>query len=280
MAMSAALPDLSAKVVKEMLSLSDGTTLQLAKTAGVSDNEWEETKKWLESNPEEARRWENYAKDASAVRAHLQTNVFQDFYQTKISYQDEQVCAKIRSLERNPEFAHIFEEIKRGGVQAAMHHYYNEPLMMKMSRMVGGVPEETRDYLERVQKTPITFQEACKWGDLKTVQDYLNANGASAVDDKDAKGVTGLGYAIGANRGAVAKLLIESGANPVSVDTSGCSGLHYAAAYGRKEMLDYLISAGGDVNGKNTQGQTPLALATKNKQAVTVDLLKSKGATM
>merc|ERR1712039_1049746 len=139
---------------------------------------------------------------------------------------------------------------------------------------------EARDFLEKVQKSPITFHEACKWGNLKAAQDYLAANGDSVVDEKDNKGITALGYAIGANRGAVAKLLIEKGADPFCVDDSGNSGLHYAAAYGRKEMLEYLMSAGGDVNKKNTQGQTPLALATKNKQAVTVDLLKSKKATM
>merc|ERR1712039_93824 len=246
----------------------------------MSDNEWEETKKFLESNPEEARRWESYAKDSGAVRAHLQTSAFQDYYQNKLGYGDEQVSMKVKGLERNPDFVHIFDDIKRGGMQSAMQHYYNEPLMMKMSRAVGGVPEETRDYLEKVQKTPITFQEACKWGVMQAVQDYLAANGDSVVHEKDNKGITALGYAIGANRGAVAKLLIGKGADPFSVDDSGNSGLHYAAAYGRKEMLEYLMSAGGDINKKNTQGQTPLALATKNKQAVTVDLLKSKKATM
>lgn len=274
------IPDLSAKLVKETLNLSDGTKLQLAKTAGISDNEWEETKKYLENNPEEARRWETYAKDAAAVRAHLQTNAFQDYYQTKLGYGDEQVGMKVKALERNPDFAHIFDDIKRGGMQSAMQHYYNEPLMMKISRAVGGVPEETRGFLETVQKSPITFQEACKWGVMKAVQDYLNANGDAAVDEKDSKGITGLAYAIGANRGAVAKLLVEKGADPFNVDDSGNSGLHYAAGYGRKEMLEYLISAGGDINKKNTQGQTPLAIATKNKQAATIDFLKSKKATM
>lgn len=275
-----AIPDLSAKVVKETLSLSDGTTLSLSRTAGISNNEWEETKKFLENNPEEARRWESYARDAAAVRSHLQTQTFQDYYQQKLSYGDEQVCSRMGSLERMPEFAHIFDDIKRGGQEAAMQHYHNEPLMMKLSRAVGGVPEETRDFLEQVQKTPITFQEACKWGNLKAVQEYLNANGDSSVDEKDAKGITGLGYAIGANRGAVVKLLIERGADPASVDSSGGNGAHYAAAYGRKELLEYLIDAGCNMNGKNTQGQTPLALATKNKQVAVADFLKSKGATM
>jgi len=275
-----ALPDLAAKVERESLNLSDGTTLRLGRSPGVGDNEWAETKRWLEDNPEEARRWEAYAKDAGQVRRHLITTAFQEFYEQKVNYGDEQVGSKIAALEHHPDFAHIFEDIKRGGAASAMLHYYNEPLMMQLSKAVGGVPEETRTYVEKVQSTPITFHEACKRGNMKAVQDYLSANGAGAVDEHDSKGITALGYAIGANRGAVVKLLIEKGADPLKVDASGCSGLHYAAAYGRKELTEYMLSAGADKNAKNTQGQTPLALATKNKQSVTADLLKAKGATM
>jgi len=275
-----AIPDLSQRLVKEMLDLSDGTRLELAKTAGMSDNEWQETKKYLESNPEEARRWDAYAKNATEIRGHLQTNAFQEYYQSKIGYGDDQVTSKLMSLERHPEFAHIFEDIKRGGTQAAMQHYYNEPLMMKLSRACGGVPEEARTFLEKVQKTPVTFHEACKWGNVKAVEEYLAANGNENIDEQDSRGVTALGYAIGANRAAVVKLLLEKKANPTVVDSSNCSGVHYAAAYGRKEMLAYLVSAGGDINGKNTQGQTPLALATKNKQAASIEWLNSQKATM
>jgi len=278
--MSAALPNLAAKVEKETLNLSDGTTLQLGRSSGVGDNEWAETKRWLEDNPEEARRWEAYAKDAGQVRRHLVVSAFQEYYQEKLNYGDEQVGSKFAALEHHPDFAHIFEDIKRGGQASAMLHYYNEPLMMQLSKAVGGVPEETRDYVEKVQGTPITFHEACKRGNVKAVQDYISANGEGAVDEHDSKGITALGYAIGANRGAIVKLLVEKKADPFKVDTSGCSGLHYAAAYGRKELLEYLLSAGGNKDAKNTQGQTPLALATKNKQTAAVEFLKAKGASM
>ena len=38
---------------------------------------------------------------------------------------------------------------------------------------------------------------------------------------EDHKGITALGYAIGTNRIAVVKLLLESRANPYAVDNSG-----------------------------------------------------------
>lgn len=43
------------------------------------------------------------------------------------------------------------------------------------------------------------------------------------LDSQDHKGITPLGYAIGANRIAVVKLLLDSRANPYAVDSSGNS---------------------------------------------------------
>eukprot|EP00435_Cladocopium_sp_Y103_P055262 s1163_g18.t1 len=121
-----------------------------------------------------------------------------------------------------------------------------------------------RQRLQDIQNKPITLQEACFKGDLKTLEDSLTAAGGS-IDEKDAKGISCLGYAIGANRTHVVKKLLENKANAAEVDTSGGNALHYAAAYGRKELCDYFLKAKLDVNKQNTQGQTPLALAQKNK---------------
>ncbi|CAJ1412950.1 unnamed protein product, partial [Effrenium voratum] len=158
------------------------------------------------------------------------------------------VTGKFNALEKNPELAHIFEDLRRA---------------------MGGVPEEVKTVLQDIQNKPITLQEACLKGDLKTLEDYLQAAGEARgpknIDEKDAKGISCLGYAIGANRTHVVKKLLESKANPWEVDNSGGNSIHYASAYGRKELCDYFIKAKGDVNKQNTQGQTPLALAQKNK---------------
>eukprot|EP00913_Durusdinium_trenchii_P018688 g17562.t1 len=86
------------------------------------------------------------------------------------------------------------------------------------------------------QDTAMTLHEAAKRGDLNAVKTFLDKK--KPLDSQDFKGITALGYAIGANRIAVVKLLLDSRANPYSVDASGNSGLHYAAGYGRKELLD------------------------------------------
>jgi len=98
------------------------------------------------------------------------------------------------------------------------------------------------------------------------------------LDAQDHKGITALGYAIGANRIAVVKLLLDKRANPYAVDSQGNSGCHYAAGYGRKELLEYLLKVGANVNQTNAQGQTPLAVATQNKVEATIQILKAHGA--
>merc|ERR1711920_1141111 len=115
-----------------------------------------------------------------------------------------------------------------------------------------------------------------KNGDLKAVNEYLAKK--QPLDAQDHKGITPLGYAIGANRIAVVKLLLDNRANPFAVDASGNSGLHYASGYGRKELVEYLLKVGTSVSQTNSQGQTPLAVATMNRQADTIALLKAHGA--
>eukprot|EP00406_Dinophysis_acuminata_P043183 CAMPEP_0179302726 /NCGR_PEP_ID=MMETSP0797-20121207/48214_1 /TAXON_ID=47934 /ORGANISM="Dinophysis acuminata, Strain DAEP01" /LENGTH=113 /DNA_ID=CAMNT_0021012267 /DNA_START=70 /DNA_END=407 /DNA_ORIENTATION=+ len=113
--MAFAPTDFSAKVDKETLSLSDGTTLVVTRTPGVDGATWEETKRWMEDTPEEARRMEAFSKDAKALRDWHQTNALHEYYSAKLGTGDEAVSARLAGLERSPDFAHIFEDIKRGG---------------------------------------------------------------------------------------------------------------------------------------------------------------------
>merc|ERR1711972_282433 len=128
-----------------------------------------------------------------------------------------------------------------------------------------------------LQTTPCTIWEACKMGTTSALEGFFASPGSWDVDDKDAKGITCLGYAVGANRPAVVKILLEKKASVAAVDTSGNSALHYAAAYGRTEMVKYLAGS-CPVSGTNSSGQTPLALAMKNKMTEAADALKAKGA--
>merc|ERR1719197_1570886 len=133
--------------------------------------------------------------------------------------------------------------------------------MLKISKKMGGLPKDLEQTLKKIDDTPLTIHEAAKMGDLKAVQEYVSKK--NPLDPQDQKGITPLGYAIGANRIAVVKLLLDSRANPYAVDAAGNAGLHYAAGYGRKELVEYLLRTGAAVNQKNATGQTPLGVATQ-----------------
>merc|ERR1712060_985303 len=121
--------------------------------------------------------------------------------------------------------------------------------------MGGGLPQELNPVLKKIDESPLTLHEAAKNGDLKAVQDFLGRK--KPLDGQDHKGITPLGYAIGANKIAVVKLLLDNRANAYAVDSTGNSGLHYAAGYGRKELLEYLLKTGMGGNMMNAQGRRP-----------------------
>merc|ERR1719277_2948669 len=156
-----------------------------------------------------------------------------------------------------------------------MKHCQDEELMLKVSQKMGGMPQELQAQMQKLDDTPLNVHEAAKMGDLKAVQEYM-AKG-QPLDAQDQRGITPLGYAIGANKIAVVKMLLDKRANPFAVDATGNCGLHYAAGYGRKELLEYLIKTGSSVNQTNAKGQTPLAVATMNKQAESIELLQQHG---
>ena len=70
--------------------------------------------------------------------------------------------------------------------------------MLKISQKMGGLPSELQPVLQKIEDTSLTLHEAAKKGDLAAVQQFLDKN--KPLDAQDHKGITPLGYAIGANR--------------------------------------------------------------------------------
>lgn len=266
----------SATKQTDICKLSDGTTMELARVPGVDDATWNEVKAYLESNPEAAKKLQKTAKDPEAVRSWLQTQAIADHYSSKLAGGDTAVQEQLKSLESDPELASMFEDIKKNGLEAIIKYQKDEELMLKISQKMGGLPSEMQAALKKIEESPLTFHEACKMGNLKAVQECIEKK--QSLDTQDSKGITALGYAVGANRIAVVKQLLDARANPHSVDASGNSAMHYAAGYGRKELLEYLLKIGVNVNQSNAKGQTPLSVATINKHTPTIEILKAAGA--
>jgi len=267
---------LGIQVATEVLKISDGTTMEICRLPDVDDQTWAEVRAYVEGNPDTAKTLKSFSKNPDAMRGWLQTQAIAEHYSAKLANGDTPVQDKVKSLEADPELAAIFEDIKKNGMEAAMKYYQDEELMLKISQKMGGLPSELQPVLQKIEDTSLTLHEAAKNGDLAAVQQFLDKN--KPLDAQDHKGITPLGYAIGANRIAVVKKLLDSRANPYAVDSSGNSGLHYAAGYGRKELLEYLLKVGANVSQPNAQGMTPLAAATQNRQEATMQILKAHGA--
>jgi len=264
----------AAAPASDSVQLSDGTQMEIARVPGVDDSTWEEVKSYLSGNPEMAKHLQKFAKNPEALRGWLQTQAIAEHYNTRLANGEAPVQERIKSLEQDPELATLFEDVKKNGLEAAMKHMQDEELMLKISQKMGGLPKELEPVLKKIDDTPLTVHEACKNGDLKAINEYLEKK--KPIDAQDHKGITPLGYAIGANRIAAVKLLLDSRANHFAVDSNGNSGLHYAAGYGRKELVEYLLKLGASASQNNAQGQTPLAVATQNRQQSVIEILKAK----
>jgi len=270
---------------KDTLRFSDGETMDLTRLPEVDDKTWAEVKEYLQSNQEVAKSLQSFASNPEAVRGWLSTKAMVEYYNKKIA---DGETGKFDALKDDPEMAPIFKSIEKDGIEAAIKYCCDEELMLKMNAKMGGLPDELKQhvfalkketaFMELPGKKIASLHEACKFGNVKAVQEFLSKG--VPCDITDANGITPIAYAIGGNHLEVVKGLMQIKADPHNVDVGRNSGLHYAAGYGRKDLVEFLLNSGADANRKNAQGQTPLKVASRNKQAVTMKLLESAGGKM
>jgi len=261
----------------DTLKFSDGTTMDLTRLPEIDAATWSGVRGYLESNPAVAKNLQNISKDADGIRSWLQSQAVADHYQGKPGEKNNQLEAKMKALaSSDPELAPILKKIKKDGLGAALKACGDEKLLKKLSQKMGGIPPELVNALNKLDMTSLTLHEACKNGDFNAVKSYMGKQ--RPIDEKDHKGITSLGYAIGANQTGIVQLLLENNANPHSVDNNESSGLHFAAGYGRVELVELLVKARANLHKTNGQGQTPLALATWGKHAAVIQILQQHGA--
>lgn len=269
-------------MLSEQINLSDGSKMEILRSPDMTESQWQETKLYLQNNPSETKKLAEHTTNPDKIRKQKLMRVMADVWQNQIDDSSQGFAKRMKELEQDPEFELLFQAVKDYQVQQVRDYLDDASLMAKISEKMGGVPPEAKNRLDKIRKTPITLQEACKNGDLRALQRYLSETdsmpGARDLEAKDQKGVTCLGYAVGANRLSITKLLVEVKADMNCVDKAGNSSLHYAAGYGRQDVLQYLLDQAADVAKKNNAGQTALDVAMKNGQSNAADMLKSKGA--
>jgi len=119
-------------------------------------------------------------------------------------------------------------------------------------------------------------------GQLRGVKDALAA-GADVNGRDNIGGLSPLMHAAGKGDPSIAEALCEAGANVQQKATDagtleGCTALHLAAMFGREEVTHLLLRKGAERNAKAMNGLTPLDIASANKMAGVVAILKAAGA--
>merc|ERR1719159_70608 len=146
----------------ETLNISDGTTMEIARVPDIDDATWAEVKQFVEGNPDTAKSLQKFAKNPEAMRGWLQTQAIAEHYNTKLANGDAPVQDRIKSLEQDPELAPVLEDIKKNGLEAVMKYYNDEELMLKFSQKMGGLPEELKPVMKRIEESALTLHEAAK----------------------------------------------------------------------------------------------------------------------
>ena len=91
-------------------------------------------------------------------------------------------------------------------------------------------------------------------------------------------GWTALHFAVWKKNRDLVKLLLDRGADANAARGDGGTPLHEAAAAGELAVVELLIAAGADVNAAKKDGWTPLKLATRRKHEAVAEALRRHGA--
>ncbi len=120
------------------------------------------------------------------------------------------------------------------------------------------------------------IHEAIRRGDAAAVERLIAAD-PSLLRAKDADGSPPLNVAAQAGNVALARLLLDAGADINLGDNEGSNSLHLAASGGGAEMIDFLLSRGMDVNSADDNGSTAVLFAGGRRHWDVVRHLASKG---
>jgi hypothetical protein len=269
------------------ISLGDGSTVEMTRNEGVPDAIWNDVVKFVKENqkavkknpaivkllsehPEQVPMLMNFTNDADSIKNFLQSQVLA----ANVSEDGQQ--EKMKALQEDPAFKPMFDDIKQNGPDVIMKYLGDEALMRKMSQKLGGITPEIMKQLTAINESSVSLHDAARRGDLQRLQEFLKDG--KAVDARDFKGVTPLGYAVGHDQLSIVKVLIDGGANLNEVDSAGNSAVHFAAGYGRVKILEHLLARSASPLKVNKMGLTPLAAAQQNKHQQIVAILQRHGA--
>ncbi|PNW70016.1 hypothetical protein CHLRE_17g702200v5 [Chlamydomonas reinhardtii] len=187
--------------------------------------------------------------------------------------QNQALQQRMASLKDDPEFADIFADIQKGGMQALMKYYNDPEFLAKLGDKLGDVAPAVGAPAAAVRPPPAAaaaaapteapeinnIRDAAKYGDEEAVEDFIAIG--KDLNEPDAQGRTALHYSVAYDHPVIAKMLVDEGANLEARDSLNNTPLHYAAGYGRVALARMLLDAGADKTVQNNTGKTPIDLA-------------------
>lgn len=126
---------------------------------------------------------------------------------------------------------------------------------------------------------PVSFGEACALGDEARVKEMLGAD-PRLLHSRTTDGFPGAGVAIFFGHGALARWLIEQGAdvNAPAENAMGVAPVHAAAAACDRETMRMLLDRGADANARQQLDYTALHGAASRGDIEMAKLLLAHGA--
>ena len=118
---------------------------------------------------------------------------------------------------------------------------------------------------------PVTT--AAKLGDVASLRAWLSDE-RCVIDACSADGATALHSGARHGHAHVIRLLIEAGADALSVDPDLRTALHLVAAAGHGMCVKALLDAGSDPDGRDAEGNTPMTLAEAGKHMGCLRMMK------
>ena len=113
--------------------------------------------------------------------------------------------------------------------------------------------------------------------DIATIQNLISQN-PELVNSKDQRGFTPLIFATYFDKDAIARFLLEEGADIDAQDASGNTALIGVSFKGNQNIAKILIEKGAKLNVQNKMGQTALIFSSLYNKEQSVDLLLEHNA--
>lgn len=129
---------------------------------------------------------------------------------------------------------------------------------------------------EKKVVSPTNLFVAIKREDVKTVQEYIQANANIEATDKD--GNTPLIYAVRWGNPTIINLLLRAKANIEARDNDGNTPLMYAVKRGDPLIVNLLLDRKANMEARDKDGKTPIIIATKLGNPEILNLLLGRGA--